>query len=447
VTELRIVTTNDFYGSYFARPTSYGLQPGARSLVNAVERLREEVPASLWVDDGDFAQGGPLGPASGGTFGFAAAAELGIDVAAIGNHEFDWGERHLRRWSVEPGFPLLAANYEIGLPSHVVLTAGPYEVGVIGLTHPGVGQFNESLSKRQPDPVDVIAPLARQLRDEGVDVVLVAIHDGVDWTTTADGPLRNDLSRMERFCAAIADQVDAVIGGHSLGRHIGELAGVPFAQPWAFGAEVGVLDRDADGSWEVTGVMLDAGEDWDGAGSGVHAALKAEVVGEAPEPLIVKPHHSNSLAEAMARGLSKISEADVAIVFPQQLQTMQAPIDGAFAYLEAGPISECDVMRAVPFVGDGVCQDIFICEVTHAELESLLDAASGRRPTDVDVALSPETWGGPAVVRQNSSNGLVSLAMASLYSERQLAEQWIGRELEWERTAFDLRDALRAGVA
>ena len=447
MTDLRIITTNDFYGSYFARPTSYGSQPGARSLVNAVTRLREEVPASLWVDDGDFAQGGPLAPASDGTFGFAAVAELGIDVAAIGNHEFDWGERHLRRWSAQPGFPLLAANYEIGLPSHAVLPAGPYQVGVIGLTHPGLGQFNDGLARHQPDPVETIAPLARRLREDGADVVLVAIHDGVDWTTTVAGPLRNDLARMERFCAAIAGDVDAVIAGHSLGRHMGALGGLPFAQPWAFGAEVGVLDRAADGSWTVKGVMLAADEDWDGAGSGVHAALAAEIVGEAAEPLVVKPHHSNSLVEAMARGLARLGEADVSLVFPQQLQTMQAPIDGAFAYIEAGPVSEADVMRAIPFVGEGVCQDVFACEVTREELESLLDAASGRRPTDVDVALSPETWGGPAVERRNGSNGLVTLAMASLYSEGRLAEEWVGRELEWERTGVDLRDALRAGVA
>lgn len=447
IAELRIVTTNDFYGSYFERPTSYGKQPGARSLVNTVNRLREEASNSLWIDDGDFAQGGPLAPASDGTYGFAAVAELGIDVSAIGNHEFDWGEAHLRRWSQEPGFPLLAANYEIGLASNVVLPAGPYSVAVIGLTHPGVGQFNDSLTQRQPDSAQVISPLARQLREGGADVVIVAIHDGVDWTTTREGPLDVDVSRIERFCGSIAADVDAVIGGHSLGRYIGELGGIPFVQPWAFGAEVGVLDRAADGSWSVCGVMLEEDIDWEGSGSGVHAELQAEVVGETAKPLIVRPHHSISLAEAMARGMAKTVGADVSIVFPQQLQTMQSPIDGAFAYLAGGPVTEADVLRVIPFVGEAVCQDVFVCEVTEAELGALLSAASGERQTDVDVALSPETWGGPAVARRNGSNGLLSLAMASLYSERELAEQWIGRAPEWERSGFDLRDALRAGVA
>jgi 2',3'-cyclic-nucleotide 2'-phosphodiesterase (5'-nucleotidase family) len=71
---------------------------------------------SLWVDAVDFAQGGPLAPVSAGSFGFDAVSELGIDVATLGNHEFDWGEKHVARCGAETGFPLVVANYDIGLP-------------------------------------------------------------------------------------------------------------------------------------------------------------------------------------------------------------------------------------------------------------------------------------------------------------------------------------------
>jgi 2',3'-cyclic-nucleotide 2'-phosphodiesterase (5'-nucleotidase family) len=445
---LRIITTNDFYGSFFARATSYGTQPGARSLVNAVARLREQAGPSLWVDAGDFAQGGPLAPASGGSYGFAAVGELGIDIATLGNHEFDWGEQHAARWCHEGGFPVVMANYDLGLPPSALLPAGPFAVGVIGLTHPAVRQFNDTLRKPQPAPAELIPDLARDLRARGADAVLVAIHDGVDWTTTAAGPLAVDTSRIEALCGELAGHIDVLIGGHTLGRYIGELAGIPFVQPWAFGAEVGVIDRRPDGTWAARGVLLAADEDWQGAGSAVNAALTSEIVGELAEPLIVKPLHSNSLAEAMARGLSKISDADVAVVFPQQLQTMQSPIDGAFAYLPAGPVSEADVLRVVPFVTDHVCQEVFVCELTRAELDTFLESASGTRETDVDVALSPQTWGGPAVVaKDRGRSGVVSLAMASLYSERPLAEQWIGRSLDWTPIGLGLREALRADVS
>ena len=78
----------------------------------------------------------------------------------------------------------------------------------------------------------------------------------------------------------------------------------------------------------------------------------------------MKPFHSNSLAEAMAAGMSTLTWADVAVVFPQQLQNMQSPIDGtAFAYIAAGEIQrEADVLRAVPFVGDVIDQSVLVFE-------------------------------------------------------------------------------------
>ena len=35
-------------------------------------------------------------------------------------------------------------------------------------------------------------------------------------------------------------------------------------------------------------------------------------------------------------------------------------------------------------------------------------------------------------------DGVVSVAMANLYSEQRLAEGWIGRELEWNKTDVGL---------
>ena len=48
------------------------------------------------MDAGDFAVPGALATLSSGKAGFAAAADLGIDVGVVGNHEFEWGVEHLR---------------------------------------------------------------------------------------------------------------------------------------------------------------------------------------------------------------------------------------------------------------------------------------------------------------------------------------------------------------
>jgi 2',3'-cyclic-nucleotide 2'-phosphodiesterase (5'-nucleotidase family) len=445
---LRIVTTNDFLGSFFAHATSYGRYPGANSLISTVNRLREQASALLWVDAGDFAQGGPLAAVSGGTYGFAAAAELGIDVAVPGNHEFDWGVEHLRRWGAETRFPLVLANYDTGLPPYALLPSGRFTVGVIGLTHPALRRFGSDLTAAQPAPAEIVPSLAREVRSQGADVVVAAIHDGVDWKSVPDGPSHMGTRRMEVLCGQLRGHADVVIGGHTLGRHIGELAGVPFVQPWPLGAEIGVLDRLPDGSWRTSGVMTGAadtsatsqaasGGGWDGLGAGIHAVLNAQIAGDIARPLTYGPRHSGSLGTAVARGITKITGATVSVLIPPGLT--QAPTDGIFAYLPPGPVTEADILRLMPQ------HQIVVCELTGGELESVLDAATGRRGPYDDITWNIENLGGLAVhCAKSSRDRIVSLAMPGTL--RPAAEKWIGRGPEWTRSGKGLRDAFRAAV-
>lgn len=427
---LRIVTTNDFYGSYYPHPTSYGRLPGAGALRQTVDRLREG-GETLWIDCGDFAQGGPLAPTSAGSLGFVAARELGIDVATIGNHEFDWGESHLRRWLAETRFPCVCANYDIGLPASTVLVAGPYSVGVIALTHPALDSFHAGLSLPLSDAAAAVRREAATLRRQGAGRVIVAMHDGVDWAWTADGCLRPEPARLEEVVAAFASEVDAVLGGHTLARWVGELAGVPFVQPWAFGAEVGIVDIFPDGRVAVSAEAVTGEQEWDGVGAGLHAALKREIVGELARPLVAAPMKERSLPAAIARGMLATTGADVAIVSPAEIQTMQPPLDGAFAYLPAGPISEADVLRVIPWLDDTVC----VAEVTAGEVEQI-----------VAFIAEPASWadyGAPEVAGQLVGNS-GTVVLNQWYARR--VEGRLARDLAW-RPVGGQRAALRHTIA
>ena len=92
---LRVVATHDFCCAYPPSPTSYGSLPGGEGLKNTVDALRTQGP-TVRADAGDFAAPGALATISGGKAGFAAAADLGLDVGVVGNHEFEWGVEHLR---------------------------------------------------------------------------------------------------------------------------------------------------------------------------------------------------------------------------------------------------------------------------------------------------------------------------------------------------------------
>src|SRR5215203_3461520 len=85
---LRVVATHDFCCAYPPSPTSYGSLPGGEGLKNTVDALRAQGP-TIRADAGDFAAPGALATLSGGEAGFAAAADLGIDVGVVGNHEFE----------------------------------------------------------------------------------------------------------------------------------------------------------------------------------------------------------------------------------------------------------------------------------------------------------------------------------------------------------------------
>jgi 2',3'-cyclic-nucleotide 2'-phosphodiesterase (5'-nucleotidase family) len=216
---LRVVATHDFCCAYPPSPTSYGSLPGGEGLKSTVEALRAQGPI-VRADAGDFAAPGALATLSGGRAGFAAAADLGIDVGVVGNHEFEWGVEHLRTHAPETGFPLLCANApEVGLPATVMVETGGGIVGFVGLTCPDPEVY-VSAPDLDPDLASVAIGQAKELRASGAQWVVALLHDGVDWRF---GP-RGYEAHPERFsevCRPWARSVDAIFASHTLGRWSG----------------------------------------------------------------------------------------------------------------------------------------------------------------------------------------------------------------------------------
>lgn len=109
--------------------------------------------------------------------------DLPIDVFVPGNHEFDFGPEVFMQRMGEARFPILAANLAgadakplPGIRAHALLDLGGVKVGVIGLT------AEDSVTKSQPgdlkfqDSVATAERLARQLRQDGADLVVLVAH-------------------------------------------------------------------------------------------------------------------------------------------------------------------------------------------------------------------------------------------------------------------------------
>ena len=193
---------NDFHGALYASPhrtepgRAYG---GLPWLSGAIDAIRAENEHVLVLDGGDLFQGAWPVNATKGMGSVLAYNHLGVDAAAVGNHEFDYGptgsgEGHPLRGAFEEAaskakFQWLTANVThedgslwqpTGVQPWTVIERGGIRVGLIGLTTsdtPAATLFKHVADLRFGDVVEVVGELAPMLRhDHGADVVIVVGH-------------------------------------------------------------------------------------------------------------------------------------------------------------------------------------------------------------------------------------------------------------------------------
>ncbi len=421
---LRVVATHDFCCSYSPSPTSYGSLPGGEGLSRTVDGLREEGP-TVRVDAGDFAAPGALATLSGGVAGFAAAADLGIDVACPGNHEFEWGIEHLRSHAPETGFPLLCANSPgSALPPTTVVETDAGPVGFVGLTCPDPEAF-VSAPPLEEDIAGVVAAHARGLRGSGVEWVVALFHDGVDWRFGGRGYEARPGRFVDR-CRPWAGEVDAIFASHTLGRWIGRIEGTPVVQPWPFGAELGVVELAGGEEPKAYGITPEAGGRWRGTGSGLLDEASSRVLGEIERPLSTVSGGSSPLADFFARALREATGALAAAV---DMLASQAPVDGALSYLPAGPVTEADVLRLYPWPDATVAGELSADEVRRVARSAW-----------------PEPWTAWGFDAADAVTGRTAALDVLEGDAVEHVERVVGRRVGWQRTGVGLREAVKEAL-
>lgn len=428
---LRIVCTNDFLSSLAPMATSYGELPGGDALRRCVDRLREGQP-TIWADAGDFSQGGPLSTSTGGVLNFHAAAQLGIDVATIGNHELDWGLEHLAEHRQALPFPLICANLDVGLPPGALVQSAAGPVGFVGLTHPHVDAFTPYAPALDPDLEKIVPEQAAHLREQGAIAVIVLIHFGVNWSVGQDGTHMPDPAPVLELCRPFQDAVDAVVLGHTLGRWAEVVDGVPYAQPWAFGAEVGVIDLDLESrEHSVELVSVDAvPEPWAGAGRSAIEQAQRTVIGQLEAPLQIDFAEDISLAHFAADAL-RIAAGTAGAVVPV-VGMHQPAIGGTMYRWPAGPVTEADLSRFWPWTEDRC----LIAELSPEELDL------------VTSFVAPEPWLAWGASRAPSLDGETTIVVPRDYVDWATIQigQIVGRNLAWRPSEVRLRDAIRVAL-
>ncbi len=224
--EVQVLALNDFHGNLEVPPSTTAFSQdgqvvrqalgGAARLAATLDALRQGQAATVTVAAGDLIGASPFASANFLDEPSVMALGLaGLDVASVGNHEFDRGTAELRRiqdggceqhtlrtpCALEPfdgaAFTYLAGNVvDTGgqslFPGATLRQVGPVKVGFIGLTLTGTATLvSPAMTRgyRFTDEADAANRLARDLKAQGADTVVLLIHEGgrVDPTQNLTG--------------------------------------------------------------------------------------------------------------------------------------------------------------------------------------------------------------------------------------------------------------------
>jgi 5'-nucleotidase len=279
---IKIAAINDLHGWLQPSPERVrvmGPQAPIESAVSAggmpqltamVERLRKESAHFAFVSAGDLFGASPLLSA---TFDDEPVIEAmnaaGLDFNGVGNHEFDRGVADLRRMQAGgcpsqgcrsgahyggARFPFLAANVVVNATGKTLFAPygisdyGGVKVAFIGLTLKATGTMLSVRARAGVafrDEAEVVNSLVPELRAQGVNAIVVLIHQGgfnrggANECVDFRGPI---VDLVQRFDPAVT----LVVSGHTHQAYVCRIADRLVTSAGAFGRFVTEIDLQFD---------------------------------------------------------------------------------------------------------------------------------------------------------------------------------------------------------
>lgn len=421
---VRVLASADLLGTVLPLRTTYGLGGSIPGIIELFTRQQEVLP-TLWMDTGDLTVGGETG-----LFGRRALIELPslpISVAAVGNHELDDGPNTLNRFAATLPFPLLCADRDVGVPAATVVDTPHGPVGVVGMTHPHAHELAQAPPPAE-DWADRVTEHAEGLRRTGARWVIALIHDGVAWWPQDDhgAPVATRSDALLQTSLRWAARVDAIVGGHVLAAWRGTLHGTPAGH--AHGSAGSVLPIDlCEGNvraqvYPPVRVPPLVPASLTPTMTAMRAA-DARVVGETSSSWDSWPGRGPYLPDLLATAIRSSSGAEAAFALPDMHWT-QGPLDGVVAALQAGPVTDLDLIRLFPFDDDKV----IVVDLRADEFQKLVqvhDGLSDPRNSAADALW----WNWARAPAGTSCSAKSPETLAILAWTLPLVELWLGRDL------------------
>jgi 5'-nucleotidase len=275
--EVQILALNDFHGNLLPPGGSGGrvgttLAGGAAYLATHIQNLEATNANSIVVSAGDLIGASPiLSALFHDEPTIEAMNEIGLDLNAVGNHEFDEGATELLRMAnggchptdgCQDGTPFGGADFDF-LAANVVNTStgetlfAPYairnfngaRVAFIGMTLEGTPLIVSAAGIQGlefRDEADTVNALIPVLREQDVEAIVVLVHEG-------GSPSALDINGCSGVSGAIVDvvnrldpEVDLVVSGHTHQPYNCVFNGIPTTSAFSFGRLVTDIDMRVD---------------------------------------------------------------------------------------------------------------------------------------------------------------------------------------------------------
>ncbi|WP_439425389.1 bifunctional metallophosphatase/5'-nucleotidase [Oenococcus alcoholitolerans] len=268
MTKIFILSTSDVHGyiapSDFVHKSEqdFGLAK-AQSLIKDFKKKHQN-DIVLTIENGDFIQGSPLADfiaRKDPHFSFLfekTANEIGYDVRVLGNHEFNYGLKYLKKAIPETSSVInaniVSSKGDFYDKPFAIFDFQNVKIAVIGLTTKYVPHWEDSKNIDHLsflDPVKKAKQLVPILKKKGADLIFVAYHGGFERSPLSDEPTEKITGENQGWeLLKKVPGIDALVTGHQhrllSGLSNGINGQIPFTQPGQRGQAVGLIEIDYD---------------------------------------------------------------------------------------------------------------------------------------------------------------------------------------------------------
>ncbi|XP_014208226.1 apyrase [Copidosoma floridanum] len=215
--ELSIVHLSDFHSRYEpVSPPSGSLcydadkcVGGIARVARIVKRYKENQPNALFLNAGDNFQGTLYYDLYRGNITAPFMNDLPHDAMTIGNHDFDDGVSGFASFARQLRAPVVVANIDTSkepsmknvYTNSTTIVKGGKRIGIIGVIFSDTDKISKTTGKLKfLDEVETVNAEAKKLKAQGVDIVVVLSHCGID---------------RDKLMAKECPDINVIVGGHS----------------------------------------------------------------------------------------------------------------------------------------------------------------------------------------------------------------------------------------